>query len=230
MNSRHTLFLLIACSTGASAAAQEIDPSIEQISSGSKGAELRLDVGEQPRSSAPPAQLATGSESSPATSQVTPERRSAPPPDQLSTGGKTAQPPQPLSRPAEGRQAAVERVEGADRCDPAEPMRPRSRCAKVIENRSAEFARPDPNALSPEQRLLLEQEVKEEALNTDDGARRLATTGEADESLVAMGVAAVVLRSNEEAPAKAPADENAIKAADIVGAIIGQPLTPPPPQ
>ena len=227
MNSRHALFLLVACSTGASAASQQIDPSIEQISSGSKDAELRLDVGEQPRSSAPPAQLATGSESFPATPQVTPERRSAPPPDQLSTGGKTAQPPQPLSRPAEGRQAEVERVDGADRCDPAEPMRPRSRCAKVIENRSAEFARPDPNALSPEQRLLLEQEVREGALNAEIGARRLATTGQTDESLAAMGVAATVLGPTEDAQQpKQPEDDVAKAAADIVGAIINQPLTP----
>src|SRR5688500_14755308 len=121
MISRQAIFLIITCATGASAAAQESDSSIEQISSGSRGAEFRLDVGEQPRSSAPPAQLATGSESSPATPQVTPERRSAPPPDQVSTGGKTAQQPQPLSQPSEGRRAAVDRVEGVDRCDPAEP-------------------------------------------------------------------------------------------------------------
>ena len=227
MISRQAIFLIITCVSGASVAAQQADSSIEQISSGSRGAELRLDVGEQPRSSAPPAQLAAGSESSPATSQVTPERRSAPPPDQLSADGKTAQPPQPLSRPAEGRQAAVERVEGEDRCDPAEPRQPRSRCSKVIENRASEFARPDPNALSPEQRLLLEQEVREGALNAENGARRLATTGEADESLAAMGVAATILRSGEEVQQpKKPEDDVAKAAADIVGAIINQPLTP----
>jgi hypothetical protein len=227
MISRQAIFLIITCATGASAAAQESDSSIEQISSGSRGAEFRLDVGEQPRSSAPPAQLATGSESSPATPQVTPERRSAPPPDQVSTGGKTAQQPQPLSQPSEGRRAAVDRVEGVDRCDPAEPMRPRSRCANIIENRSSEFARPDPNALSPEQRLLLEQEVREGALNAEDGARRLAIIGEADESLAAMGVAATVLRPGEEVQQPKHAEDDVAKAAaDIVGAIINQPLTP----
>lgn len=230
MACRDIVFLLLASSASSGVAAQAIDPSIDQISSGPRGVELRSATPEVERSSAAPVQLAIGAESSPTAVQVTSEHRAATPPDQLSKDGKTAQQPQPLSEPSEGRRSAVDRVAGADRCDPAEPMRPRVRCAMVIENRSSEFARPDPNALSPEQRLLLEQEVKEEALNTDDGARRLATTGEADESLVAMGVAAVVLRSNEEAPAKAPADENAIKAADIVGAIIGQPLTPPPPQ
>jgi hypothetical protein len=220
--------LLIAWSTGATAEAQTSDPSIEQITIGSRGAEMRLNVSEQPRSSAPPAQLATGAESSPVTPQVTRERRSAPPPDQLSAGGKTAQQPQPLSQPAEGRQAAVERVDGADRCDPAEPNRPRARCATVIENRSAEFARPDPNALSPEQRLLLEQEVREGVLNAENGARRLAVTGQADESLAAMGVAATVLRPSAEVQEpKQPEDDVAKAAADIVGAIINQPLTPP---
>jgi hypothetical protein len=224
---RHAFLLLIAWSTSASAAAQSIDPSIEQISTGSRGAELRLSISEEPRTGIPPAQLATGAESSPATPQVTRERRSSSAPDQLSTGGKTAQQPQPLSQPADGRQAAVERVVGADRCDPAEPMRPRSRCATVIENRSAEFARPDPNALSPEQRLLLEQEVREGALSAESGARRLATTGQADESLAAMGVAATVLRPNEEVQRPSQLEDDVAKAAaDIVGAIINQPLTP----
>jgi hypothetical protein len=100
----------------------------------------------------------------------------------------------------------------------------------VIENRSSEFARPDPNALSPEQRLLLEQEVREGALTAEDGARHLAATGEADASLAAMGVAATVLRSKDEAPAKKQAEDDVAKAAEIVGAIINQPLTPQPPQ
>jgi hypothetical protein len=227
---RGVLVLLLACSTSAGVTAQPIDPSIDQISSGPRGVELRSATPDVERSGVPPTQLATGAESSPATVQVSPERRGVSPPDQLSKAGKTAQQPQPLSVPAQGRQSAVDRVEGADRCDPAEPMRPRRRCANVIENRSSEFARPDSNALSPEQRLLLEQEVREGALSTDGGARRLATTGETDGSMVAMGVAAVVLRPNEEAPPKTRPDEDVTKAADIVGAIINQPLTPPPPQ
>jgi hypothetical protein len=48
--------------------------------------------------------------------------------------------------------------------------------------------------------------------------------------MVAMGVAAVVLRPNEEAPPKTQANEDVTKALDIVGAILNQPLTPPPPQ
>jgi hypothetical protein len=228
--SRYLISLLFACSMSGNVAAQAVDPSIDQISGASRAAELGLDTPEVPRSIAPPAQLATDAESSPATAQVTRERRAAPPPDQLSSGGKTAQQPQPLSEPAEGRQSAVERVAGADRCDPAEPRRPRTRCANVIENRSSEFARPDPNALSPEQRLLLEQEVREGALTAEDGARHLAATGEADASLAAMGVAATVLRSKDEAPAKKQAEDDVAKAAEIVGAIINQPLTPQPPQ
>ena len=190
---------------------------------------MRLDVQEDPHSSAPPEQLASETERSSRTAQVTFERPAAQVPDQLSKGGKTAQPSQPLSRPSDGHRADVERLAGADRCDPAEIKRPRSRCATVIENRSGEFARPDPNALSPEQRLLLEQEVREGALDANSGARRLATTGQADESLAAMGVAAAVLRPKEEVASLKQSDDDLAKAAEIVGAIT-QPLPPQPPQ
>lgn len=226
---RHPFILLIACSVAGSALAQAADPSIEQISSAPLSVNVQANPPEADRSVAPPAQLATDEESSPATSQVSAERRAAPPPDQLSRGPKTAQPPQPLSRPAEGRQSAVERLVGADRCDPAKPNLPRS-CAMVIENRSAEFTRPDPNGLSPEQRLLLEQEVREGALDPVRGARRLAVTGDSDQSLAAMGVAAAVMRPKEDAADNDKPNEDVAKAAEIVGAIINQPLNPQPPQ
>jgi hypothetical protein len=123
----------------------------------------------------------------------------------------------------------VERLAGDDRCDPAEQHLPKSRCARVIENRSSEFARPDPSALSPEQKLLLEQEIRERVLDPVSGARKLATTGEAEESLAAMGVAAAVMKPKEEAPAdRKPDEETAKAAAEIIGAIIAQPSTPPP--
>lgn len=223
--------LILACVllTGLAfkAQAQVADPSIDQIPAASRSIDVPMPSSEKGRSFAAPAQLASGAESGPATTQINPEGRSAPATDQLSRIGKTAQAPQPLSAPSEGRKSTVERVAGEDRCDPAAPKQPRSKCAKVIENRSAEFARPDPRTLSPEQRLLLEQEVREAGLDPVTGARRLAATGEA-ESLAAMGVAAVVLR-DDEVPKKSKADEDPAKAAaEIVGAILNQPPRAPP--
>ena len=221
------MLLLLACSSAATAA-QSPDPSIDQISGGSPSVELGLNRPEDARSTAAPEQLVSGSESTPAAPQLTPERRSARPPEQLSAGGKTAQPSQPLSKPADGRQSTVERVAGADQCDPADPKRSRAKCATVIENRASEFARSNPNELSPEQRLLLEQELREGALNEQRAARRLATTGRAgDSSLEAMGIATVALRPTEEAPQKPEENEDVARAAEIVGAILNAPVTPP---
>ena len=122
----------------------------------------------------------------------------------------------------------MERLAGTDQCDPADPKRSRAKCATVIENRAAEFARSNPNELSPEQRLLLEQELREGALDPQRAARRLATTGRADDaSLEAMGVAAVALRPGEEAPEKPEENEDVARAAEIVGAIVNAPLAPP---
>lgn len=219
---------VLLCSTGVTASADPPQSSIDQIPSARTGVEIPGNVPDRAVTS--PTQIVTDAKRLRATSQVTLEGRIARSPEQLSSTGKTAQPPQPLSRPSEGRPSAVERLPDDDRCDPAEPKRPRAKCANVIENRSAEFARPDPGALSPEQRLLLEQEVREGALDARDGARRLAQTGEADESLAAMGVAAAALRPKEEVDEKTKADEDVAKAAELVGAIINQPLPPAPPQ
>jgi hypothetical protein len=223
---RTSVLLLLAASTAA--AAQTVDPSVDQISSRSANVELGMNRPDDPRSTAALEQLATEGESTPAEPQVTPERRSAPTPEQLSKGGKTAQAPQPLSKPSDGRQSAVERVAGADQCDPADPKRSRAKCAKVIENRAAEFARSNPNELSPEQRILLEQDLRESTLDQQRAVRKLATTGRVDDaSFEAMGVAAVALRPAEEAPKKPEAKEDVARAAEIVGAILNAPRTPP---
>ena len=220
---RHLLTLSMAAGTAAVAAPET---SIEQIA-GSR-APVELQAYPTGRSSAAPEQITSSGNPSPATPQVTSERRQTRPPEQLSRLGKTAQAPQPLSRPVDGRQTAVERLNGSDLCDPAVAKLPKSRCRAVIENRSAEFSRPTPNPLSPEQRLLLEQEVREGALDSQNGARKLARSGQAEESLAAMGIAATVLQRTDKPEERE--DDNVKKAAEIVGAVIGQPLTPPPPQ
>lgn len=225
---RRAVFLAITGSASIAALAQPADPAIDQISDVPASAEMPLNPAEPGLSVAPPVQLASDAESSPATPQVTVEARAAPSAEQLSKVGRTAQPPQALSRRSEGRPSGVERLAGADRCDPAQPHLSRTTCARVIENRSAEFARPDPATLSPEQRLLLEQEVREGALDPVTGARKLARTGQAEESLAAMGVASTIMQPQADTPEQRKPDEDVSKAVEIIGAIINQPLAPPP--
>jgi hypothetical protein len=95
------------------------------------------------------------------TAQLSSERPGAQVARQLSRGG-TADAPPPLSQPQEGRTGATARVEGRDRCDPA-VSDPASvpLCAQVIETRASEFRIPDPLILSPEQKLLVDQRLRE---------------------------------------------------------------------
>lgn len=220
---------LVLPGLGSSALIAAPQLSIDQISN--EVPSVETPVNGVPQSSDAPQQLTSEADSAPQSSQLSTERRSGRQPEQLSNEGKTARAPGPLSQPSDGHQVGVDRLAGADRCDPTERSLPKSTCSKVIENRASEFARPDVNALSPEQRLLLEQEVREGVLDAQSGARRLSQTGEADESLAAMGVAAVVLRPKEDPPApKSERDEDAAKATEIIGAIIGASPAPPPPQ
>jgi hypothetical protein len=221
---RRALPFLAAWSVAGASQAQ----SIEQISPAPASADMPLNPPESGASVESAPQLSSGAESAPAAAQVNRERRSARAPDQLSKGPRTAQSSQPLSDRADGRPEGVQRLAGTDACDPARRHLPKSQCARIIENRSSEFARRDPTALSPEQRLLLEQQIGREALDPVSGARRLATTGAADESLAAMGVAAVVMGNKDDPPEKSKQDEDVAKAAEVVGAILNQPLAPPP--
>jgi len=118
---------------------------------------------------------------------------------QLYSGGRTAQPSAPLSTPAEGRNTAVSAVEGDDRCDPrlaAEGPLP-AQCSRVIETRSAEFARPAPTPLSPEQRILIENQAQAEA--SAGAIRRLSTRGDAN-AFPDQALASTVLDSAQATP------------------------------
>lgn len=90
----------------------------------------------------------------------------------------------------------------------------------MIENRAAEFRRPEAPVLSPEQRLLIGDRAREQ-LGIDGAARRLAKDGEDSTSEDAQGLASVVLRKPPEEPKKpepVPADAEA--AAAIANAVI----------
>ena len=132
-------------------------------------------------------------EQRPTTNQLTEKERSAPPLRQLYTGGPTAQPTEALSRPVEGRKEAgvVQRVTGADRCDAAAVERKNKRCSQVIETRSAEFEKPNPAALTPEQRLLISQQQRDDTANAKSLARRLGSATD-PQSIEEQGIAATV--------------------------------------
>ena len=227
----------------AQAQAQDERGSIDQIGVEDSGTIQQISVDSRqvlsptrtaPATSAPPPQISFKSQSNAPTPQLTQEPRNARGAAQLYTGGRTAQPSEPLSRPSEGRNAAVTRVAGNDRCDPAAKANGRSTrsCAGVIENRAAEFARPDPAALSPEQRLLAEQRQRDGSGTTRDATRRLARSGADVESGEAQAVASVVLGTSPPSPGAqdpaAPAQGLSEATLTIINAIVAGVQNAPP--
>ena len=177
--------------------------------------------------SAPAPQLSSVAESVTPALQLTRERGSGPASQQLTRGPRTAQPSQALSTPAEGRTGTVERVAGSDRCDPAaaQPAKP-AKCAAVIETRAAEFTRRAPAPLSPEQRIIVEQQARERSVSFSSAARRLAVNADDARSIEAQGVASLVLGApspepRRETPVEDPAASEQFNA--LVNAIVNQP-------
>ena len=180
------------------------------------------------RTTAPPPQLTAESESASPAHQLTSERRSPRATSQIYKGKKTAQSSEPLSRPADGRTGSVERVEGNDRCDPAaEQKNPSRDCAHVIETRAAEFARPETTPLSPEQRIIVAQQLRERGATAGSAAKLLAIGSIDADDPDAQQVASIVLKPpaepvKEKKPVDEPTDAEATAAA-IVNAIVNQP-------
>jgi hypothetical protein len=180
-----------------------------------------------------PAQVSTNIDSLPVEAQLTAPLKSAQQPAQLSTGRPTAQAPvqlssgpptaqgpESLSTRAEGRPSGVERLKGSDRCDAAIPKDKQSdACKKVIESRAEEYARAQAPEPSPEQRLLLDQQMNGAGEAITDATRRLAKSGEPDGSTAEMGIASIVLDQSAPAPAPPkPAEDPTTQAA--VNAIV----------
>ena len=182
----------MALLAGTSATAQPAD----QVG----GQSPAVDVGTPPptRSTEAPPQISANSDSTAAEMQLTSARASHQPTAQLSNGGPNADAPEGLSHPAEGRTAAIERVNGTDRCDPAVPREKRTEeCRKVIESRADDYARPAPTELSPEQKLLIAREWGPGA--AEAAANRLAKSGSAEGTADSLGIAAIVLRQAQPA-------------------------------
>jgi hypothetical protein len=195
--------LLIGVSGAASA---QLAPAVQQVSQSEKS--VTVEPIAQAASREVPVQLSSQRESRPAESQLTAVGSSRGQPTQLSDGPPSAQPPQALSRVAEGRTGAIDRVEGPDRCDAKLPKdKQPGDCSRVIENRAADFARPSPTQLSPEQKLLLDQQLQTENNAVADATRRLAASGQSDNSIESLAVASIALGQGSGQPAEQPAKE-----------------------
>ena len=136
------------------------------------------------------------------TVQVTPTARNVPP-IQLSTGNATAEASTPLSNPAQGRRQAAERLAGRDRCDPQAAGAQSVRCAHVIESRAGEFPRVEAPALSPEQRLLVDQRLREAPRGMIAAIDRIGRNTVDAASSDAQGIASITLAApgTDAAPA-----------------------------
>lgn len=220
----------LACVLPGTASAQDGATDVEQLSPARAPDDARLPA---------QSQIASPDRDRMATSDIDPATRADPAapvpqlsdrrdrrsPAQLYRGGRTAQPSDPLSTPSQGRTSAVARVEGDDACDPARTEeRDDARCARVIETRSAEFTPPEPTPLSPEQRLLVENRLR-----NADATRRLANSGNAD-SLGDQAIASVALDAarprDPVAPEEDPTQGLDPAVAAMVEAIARQ-VTPP---
>ncbi|HVF94274.1 MAG TPA: hypothetical protein VM900_08165 [Sphingomonas sp.] len=225
--------------TPAAAAAQDQRGRVEQIGDRDNRRQPTEQVETVPAraSAAAPAQLSTERRSADGAAQLTARSRETRGSPQLSTGPASAEASAALSTPAQGRTAAVTRVEGSDRCGrPDAAFDPG--CRDILENRADEFARRDPNPLTPEQRLLIEQRARQARMTTPGGAaQRLAEQGDAG-SEAGQGIASVVLaRPVDERPARpsaaaTPGDPGGLGdiADAIISGILTLPAAPPPPQ
>lgn len=145
------------------------------------------------------------------------------PPEQLYRGPSTAQPASPLSTPAEGRVTTATPLSGHDRCDPARNSSRDPTCQRAIEKRAEEFVRADgPTLLTPEQRLLVQQRLREGAPSTERALSRLAADNADPNSLSDQAIASQILKQPTEPPA-AETQPNATtgdNAAALVEAIV----------
>ena len=216
---------LVAASGAASAQVSPSNsPNIPQVSGADNS--VSVEPVAQVRSGAT-TQLSNQSDSMAAEAQLTAVKSSNGQPTQLTHGPKSAQPPQALSRVAEGRTGAIERVEGSDRCDPKLPKAKNAAdCSRVIETRADDYDRPAPTQLSPEQRLLLDQQLQTAGDDVADATRRLASSGHSDNSIESLGIASIVL--GQDQPQQKPVKEED-PAADAATQAVLQILSSLPP-
>lgn len=211
------LAAFVAAAVQAGPAPPQETPDVMQLTPAIMSAEI--DTVAPQHTTEAPSQISANSDSKPGETQLTSKRASRQQPKQLSTDPLDAKGAPAISKPSDGRTAAVELVNGDDRCDPAVPAaRQPEACKKVIETRADDYTRPSPTELSPEQKLLIDQQLREQTDGVAEAAQKLAKSGEADDSTESMGIAAIVLRQSAPPPEepdkqKDPAQDAAAQAA-----------------
>lgn len=154
---------------------------------------------------------------------------------QLTSSKRTIDAGLAISRPSEGRRQTVVRLAGSDRCDPAAVSSTSASptCRRVIENRSEDYVRSDPNPLSPEQKILVDQRIRELPDSPEQAVQRIGRNEVDPESSADQGIAAIALRdaapssTTRESPSPTPADAaaaalvQAITAGNPTGATSG---------
>jgi hypothetical protein len=172
-----------------------------------------------------PAQISAAQDSGPEQAQLTSVGTSRDEPSQVAKRSRNPAPPDPLSTPEQGRTAAIDPVTGHDHCDPANGSEKGTlKCKRVIENRAAEYRRPAPTELSPEQKLMIDQQLRAE----ESASQRLAQSGNPANNLDSMGIASVVLnqQGKGDEDKKAKQDEQSQAAVQALVTILQS--TPPP--
>ena len=132
--------------------------------------------------------------------QLTPDRH-------MAAAASVRGPDDAPSSPLDGRFVATDPLGGRDRCDPVQPEARGAACARVIERRAAQFSAPAPAKLSAEQRLLIDQRLRDLPA-TIESVTRPATSRLVDaDAAEVQSVASVVLAGTD-----APADPSSAKA------------------
>lgn len=124
--------------------------------------------------------------------QIAAAPRTSAAPSQLATEAPSARASEPLSDPSQSAPQGTERLAGKDACDPAPGRAVPAICARPIEERAQQFARPDPARLSPEQRLLVDQRLRENA-TVLTATRRPGSINHDPDDVDAQAVASTVL-------------------------------------
>ena len=146
--------------------------------------------------------------------QVSSREQSTPRPIQVAPATSSAD-SRLISSPAQGRTAAIERVSGKDRCDPAIMLiKNRAKCENAVENHADAFAAPEPEKLSPEQALSIDLQFGQGASRLARATGGLASPSETTDPTVPEGVASVLLQ-----PSPAPDD-----ASSAVSGVIHAPI------
>lgn len=213
-----------------------ISPPGGQVSpGGERGLDRNVQLTGRDQAHRPASQLTGRQDGFGATSQLTQERAPATPGAQLYRGEATAVAPTAISRPSQGRTApAAGAIGGRDRCDsPMLDDATKAACLRVIETRSAEFERSDPLILSPEQRLLVDQRLREGPATVQSAAQRLARNDVDADASDTQGIASLTLPRNEPASARTETEQpidaqlNAIVEAIVAGTNGGAPVVTP---